>query len=244
MARLANAQYLHNPDLWARSAAPVLASEPIRGPDGKWHWGGLGTKESDTKRREQATSTTVKPRRRSIIHHRTHSGVDMDPATREAFRLNRTRMEFMQQERSEMMVLAAAHQAEKEREKERLRLIEEKRLQEELEKKEEEERIEMERLDKEEAERKRRARPDPYARRLPSEKRSARQQVRMRDYQASTFDKTKTTTSKLKWTPAPKVKYQKSAPEPKVYHGRTSSDFHDVDVALSRINGGGKGAWR
>jgi len=240
MARLANAQYLHNPDLWARSAAPVLASEPTRGPDGKWHWGGLGTKESDTKRREQATSTTVKPRRRSIIHHRTHSGADMDPATREAFRLNRTRMEFMQQERSEMMVLAAAHQAEKEREEERLRLIEEKRLQEELEKKEEEDRIEKERLEKEEAEKKRRARPDPYARRLPSEKRSARQKVRMRDYQASTFDKTTTS----KWIPTPKVEYQKSAPEPKVYHGRTSSDFHDVDVALSRINGDGKGAWR
>ena len=164
----------------------------------------------------------------------------MDPATREAFRLNRTRMEFMQQERSEMMVLAAAHQAEKEREDERLRLIEEKRLQEELEKKEEEDRIEKERLEKEEAEKKRRARPDPYARRLPSEKRSARQKVRMRDYQASTFDKTTTS----KWTPTPKVEYQKSAPEPKVYHGRTSSDFHDVDVALSRINGDGKGAWR
>ena len=82
-------------------------------PFNRWHWG--STNIDTEARRKLATSIKAQPKRGSIAFHRRFSGANMDPAIREHFRMNRHQLEYMQNERKELLRLAAIHQLERER---------------------------------------------------------------------------------------------------------------------------------
>lgn len=221
---------LRNPDLFARMAAPLLAAEPVRGDDGKWRWGGINSLNKET-RLKLATSTQAIPRRASLVHHRRYSGVDMDPAAREKLRMNRHQVAYMQSERSEMLLLAAMHR--RERENKKMREEEELAIQlKRQEQKEEEERQKQKKIEEDERTQayasRRAARPDAYKKIYKS--------LITKTY-AGEKDTTNFQNTTTNWTPTSvPVKQSQESPGISRTHGRTTSDYSDVQFALRRMN--------
>ena len=141
-------RFIRNPDLYANIAAPMLVGKPTRNADGTWEWG--MTEEQANERRQRAdgrafqTASTlrqeaeheldaqpaaVQRRKASVTFDRRFSGVNMDPIIREKMRINRSKLTYLQEERKEMLRVAAIHdEAERrEREAEAARLAEEAR---------------------------------------------------------------------------------------------------------------------
>ncbi len=141
-------RFIRNPDLYANIAAPVLAGKPTRNADGTWGWG-MTEQQADERRQRadgrafQMASTlqheaeaernaepaAVQRRKASITFHRRFSGANMDPSIRERMRMNRAKVNYLQEERKEMLRAAAVHEeAERRvREAEEARLAEEAR---------------------------------------------------------------------------------------------------------------------
>ena len=215
-------RYLRNPDLFARMAAPILASKPTRGADGKWHWGGITTE----KRFDNATSDSaidIEARRGSIVFHRRFSGANMNPESRETLRMNRAKVEHMKKERQIMLRIAAQHQLEQERST----MAQEEELSKARELVEAEE---AEQLTREAEEANNLARMNRHNVIRPDAFRKIARKQRKKSTTTTNFQNTTTMYSPgLHQTRNKKNTVRK-------FHGRTSSDFLDVQSALSRIN--------
>ena len=237
-----DARYLRNPDLFARMAAPILASEPVRGPDGKWRWGGLAAQP----RIERATASKAEPRRGSIVFHRRFSGVSMDPAARESLRMNRAKVEHMKTERQIMLKIAAVHQLQQERrsmeienalshmrEEHDFRAAEEARIAAEV--------AVQEKLAIQLA--KKQQQKYGYTKGMipPDAFRKLTKKFRKKSIHTPTFHLTTAKWNVEEAHPSNQriygEEYNQVQP-PRTFHGRTSSDFSDVNAALNRINRG------